>query len=95
VTPDCLAKLNGKLILLDWKTSKGVYMDMLLQLAAYKAVWEECHPESRIEGMNLLRIGKTTASFHHHYWVPLPEAWEAFRHCLKLHQISKRLKDVA
>jgi len=35
-TADCVAEKDGKLILIDWKTSKDIYPENYLQLAAYK-----------------------------------------------------------
>lgn len=34
-TPDAVGIIDGELVLLDWKTSSGVYIEMLVQLAAY------------------------------------------------------------
>lgn len=101
-TPDCIAEINGKLSLFDWKTSSGTYPDMLIQLAAYKEAWEENHMEATIlsdfcthlleGGFYLLRIGKEDASWHYHHWDALPEAWECFKHLLELHKLQKVLK---
>lgn len=52
-TPDCIAEINGKLSLFDWKTSSGLYPDMLIQLAAYEQAWEENHMEYGIDEYNL------------------------------------------
>ena len=106
-TPDCIAEINGKLSLFDWKTGSGVYPDMLIQLAAYKQVWEEnCSTiadvgaeelktycgDPLLGGFYLLRIGKEDASWHWHHWDTLPEAWECFKHLRKLHDFQKVLK---
>lgn len=93
LTPDCIGHVIDKLALIDWKTGNGVYEDMLIQLAAYKSGWEENYPDMPLEGgFHLLRIGKEDASFHHHHWHSLPDAWEAFECLLKLHNIHKVLK---
>jgi len=95
-TPDCIGILVDKLALVDWKTGNGVYPDMLLQLAAYRVAWEENYCDKPlVGGFHLLRIGKEDASFHHHHWAALPEAWEAFKHCLALHNLQKILKKQA
>ena len=39
--PDLLVKQDGKYILVDFKTSKAVYSDMLIQLSCYKSLIEE------------------------------------------------------
>jgi PD-(D/E)XK nuclease superfamily len=91
-TPDCIGTVIDKTALVDWKTG-GTYEDHLLQLSAYRVAWEENNPDQPLTGgFHLLRIGKEDASFHHHHWDSLPEAWEAFRAVLKLHEIHKKLK---
>ncbi len=93
LTPDCIALIKGKLALFDWKTSNGVYEDMLIQLAAYRVGWEENHPDKPLEGgFHLLKISKETASFSYHYWQDLSEAWEVFKNLLDIHKLHKGLK---
>ena len=92
-TPDCIAEVNGKLCLLDWKTGNGVYEDHIIQMAAYRHVWEENKPELPLEGgFHLLRIDKETAGFDHHFRHALPEAFSAFLHLLALHGLKKKIK---
>jgi len=92
---DCLAFIRKKLSIVDWKLAKDVYTDYLLQLAAHEVVWNECNPKKKITGgMHILRIGKEDASFSHHFWSSLDEAWEAFRHCLELEHLSKKLRSI-
>jgi len=40
-TLDAIAEQDGKFVLLDWKTSAGLYPDMELQLSAYAQAYEE------------------------------------------------------
>jgi len=96
-TPDCIAEVNKKLALFDWKTSNGVYIEMLLQMYAYKVVWEENYPDKQLTGgIHLVRFTKETASFHHHHWEwnDLFQAgvWDAFQAALTLHNAKKRLE---
>ena len=91
-TPDLIATIGEEVVLFDWKTSGGTYEDMLVQLSAYKAIWEEVHPDMPIKGIHLLRIGKADASFHHHYWQKLDEEWEVFKCQLKTHNLHKIIK---
>ena len=92
-TPDAVGEFDGKLILIDWKTSNSVYQDYLLQLAAYKQLWEENYPEHPIRGgFHLCRFGKETGDFAHHYYPELDEAWEAFKHMRALYDLCARLK---
>ena len=90
-TIDCIAEINGKLSLFDWKSAGGVYADFLVQIAAYKENYQE-NTGQKIEGIYLLRIDKESAAWAFHYWESLPEAWEAFKYLLGLHDLNKILK---
>lgn len=57
--------IEGKLRLLDWKTSNSVYSDYLLQLAAYGQLWNENFPDEPITGYDLVRFSKETGDFAH------------------------------
>ena len=93
-TPDCIAKINGKVALFDWKTSDAIYPDYLIQIAAYEQAWNENNPDMPItDGCHLLRISKgNNISYEWRYWSNLKPAWEAFLCCLKLHQLKKEIK---
>jgi hypothetical protein len=41
---------EGRYVLLDWKTSKGLYPNYQMQLAAYKNIWNENCPGREITG---------------------------------------------
>ena len=92
-TPDAIAIINGKWSLLDFKTGKGPFPDMLLQLAAYRAFWEELNPQHPLTGgYHLLRIAKESASFHQHYWQDLSVPLKAFGLARELHELHKEIK---
>jgi hypothetical protein len=92
--PDAIGYDNhDRLCLIDWKTSNGVYPDYLIQLAAYKQLWEENNPEHPIVGgFHLCRFSKEHADFAHHYWSELDDAWEQFRLFRKAYELDKKLK---
>ena len=92
--PDAMGIDNqGRLCILDWKTSNGVYPDYLIQLAAYRQLWIENHPDEPITGGNhLLRFSKEHADFAHHYWNELDDAWEQFKLFRQAYYIDKLLK---
>jgi len=84
---------NGNLCLLDWKTSNGVYADYILQLAAYKILWEENHPDAMITGgFHLSRFSKENADFTHHFWAELEDALRQFLLFRQAYDIDKILK---
>jgi len=84
---------RGRRILLDWKTSNSVYVDYLLQLSAYQALWEENYPDDPIGGgLHLCRFSKDYGDFAHHYFSELDDAWEQFKLFLKAFRLDKLIK---
>lgn len=92
-TPDAIGKVNGQLCLVDWKTSNGVYGDYLLQLAAYKQLWEENNPDRPlVGGFHLCRFSKDYGDFSHHFYTELESAWAMFWRLREAYEFDKELK---
>lgn len=92
-TPDAIGLIDGELCLVDWKTSNGVFMDYLLQLAAYRLLWEETHPDKPlVGGFHLCRFSKEHGDFAHHYYDELESAREMFIHLRAAYDFDKELK---
>jgi hypothetical protein len=99
-TPDALGKIGNELVLIDWKTSNAVYMDYLLQLAAYKHLVEEGKRLDtreklglgKVKGFHLLRIAKDYPDFEHRYFGELDLAWEQFLLFRQAYENDKELK---
>lgn len=92
-TPDAIGKVDGELCLIDWKTSNSVYSDYLIQIAAYKHLWEENHPGQLITGgYHLCRFAKENGDFAHHYYPDLEEAWRLFLLFREAYDIDKVLR---
>lgn len=86
--------VQGKRSLGDWKTSNSIYPEYLIQLAAYRHLWEHNHPDQPIDGgFHLLRFSKSGGDFAHHFWSNLDEAWSAFEHMRILYDIMNQLKE--
>ena len=84
---------RGKLCILDWKTSNGIYQDYLIQIAAYNQLWNENNPDMLLTGgFHLLRFSKENADFAHHYWSELNDAWRQFVLFREAYDIDKKLK---
>lgn len=84
---------KGRICLLDWKTSNGIYPDYLIQLGAYGHLWNFNNPQKSITGgYHLCRFSKEHADFHHHYWSELDDAWEQFKLFRKAYDLDKKLK---
>lgn len=88
-----VVEIEGKRSLADWKTSGAIYRDALVQVAAYKGLWEENFPDQPIEGgFHLCRFSRDNADFSHHFFENLDEAWELFLLYRKAFDLDKRLK---
>ena len=81
-------------LLSDWKTSKpskssptGLYREHLYQLAGYKILWEECHPNEPIDRMGIGILNKETGAHHFHEYNSLKKEEEIFLACLKLYKL--------
>jgi|GEM_PF-575590 len=89
-TADFIARLGKKLVLLDLKTSKGVYIDHKIQVAAYKYAYEE-QTGQMIDQVHILKLDKNTGAFEH---VPIlnqeiENCFLIFLHCLALYNLKK------
>lgn len=95
-TPDAIAKIDGRMMLLDWKTSNGIYGDYLIQLAAYRWLWEENTEGQDIAYCFLLRFGKEHGDFHVHSFPlhVLDMGWKAFKLLRELYDLDKAIGKV-
>jgi hypothetical protein len=92
-TPDWILETPKGLAIGDIKTSKGIYVDYLIQVAAYKQLWEENYPNEPITaGFHICRFSKDFADFDHKYCAELDDAREQFNLFLQAYQIDKILK---
>jgi hypothetical protein len=92
-TLDAIGMIDLERCLLDWKTANGLYPDNLVQLAAYRHLWEVNHPEEQLTGgFHLIRFSKDKGDFAHHYFPSLDEAWRAFELMRELYDIDRELK---
>lgn len=99
-TPDLYAEFGNKLVVIDLKTSNGIYSDMLIQVAgAYSLLWEEHHPDKPLHGMDLLRISKPKAeddpvSFEHRHFSAeiFPICQKQFLLLREAYDLDKRIK---
>lgn len=87
---DALIERNGKKCLVDFKTSKWFYpLEMGMQLAAYRAAYEEETGET-IDSQYILRFDKETGMFEVHECAEHAKDLEAFLAALTL---TKRKKE--
>jgi hypothetical protein len=91
--PDAIGEVNGELCLLDWKTASGIYPDNLVQLAAYRLLWEENYPDQPLTGgYHLCRFSKEFGDFSHHHYPELEGAERQFLLFREAYEIDKVLK---
>jgi hypothetical protein len=96
-TPDMLAYINNELSLFDWKTSKKIHENYLIQMIAYKEAWEENFPDDPlVGGVHLVRFPKDSESFHHSNWswsdLYRAGAWDCFEAAIMLSKSQKKLE---
>lgn len=86
---DMVYESNGKLILGDIKTSKGIYLEHKIQLAAYYHLLIENN--YKIDEVYILHLAKN-GEFASHKIKELEDYWQVFLNCLSLHKLHKKLK---
>jgi hypothetical protein len=87
-------QINKEDTILDWKTSNGIYVGYLIQLAAYRGLWNECVGDPFIKNCHLIRFGKIDADFSHRMFseAVLDKAFEVFVHYRECYTLMNELK---
>lgn len=87
---------DGKIVLLDWKTSKGIYPAHKFQLAAYERLWNENRPDMKVQRRGVVRIGKESPDDFEVSWMFSAEPeWQVFKARLDLYYAQIRYKKAA
>lgn len=90
-TVDCVGMVNDSLCLLDFKTSSGIFPEMLIQLAAYKILVGMAGHD--IKQTLILRVGRTPGEgFEERRVNGLDKRWQIFQHCLEIYRLQKEVK---
>tara|TARA_X000001382_G_scaffold116995_1_gene96412 strand:+ start:26 stop:385 length:360 start_codon:yes stop_codon:yes gene_type:complete len=84
-TFDAIAEINGKNYLIDFKTSKSIYQEYVIQLAAYRQLWQE-HSDLKIHGGIILKLSKDEVAFEEKKVLikDLNKGWSLFKMLLKI-----------
>lgn len=101
--PDAVGVIDNVPCLLDWKTSKSVYADFLIQIAAYGHLCEHGllmeHDYKKlgikVEGFHLCKFSKEHGDFSHHYYPELDVGWDQMKLFLRAYENDKILKSRA
>jgi len=90
-TIDCFCNLDGQPTLLDFKTGKAIYPEMLYQLAAYEQLLAE--DGKLIEVSRVLRIGRDEdEGFEERLMGDTSKHLELFKHCLAIYNLQKDIR---
>ena len=96
-TPDAITEVDGQIDIGDWKTSNRIYPDHVIQLAAYRQLWNEAHPDQPASGGRIFRFGKETGlmSERPHYYdsATLDIAWKLFVAYREAWDLSQQLEE--
>jgi len=92
---DVYGIVNGKRVLVDYKTSTGVYHEQFIQLAGYKIAFEE-ETGIKLDGVYLLHFCKEKGEFKAYYFAKkdLKVYQKLFLHCLGLVSLLKDVKKI-
>ncbi len=87
-TIDCLVSDGDNYHLIDHKSSKTIYPDMFIQLAAYEQLLlEKGHP---VKTSRILRISKDgSVDFEEHIMADLSRQWQIFKACKEIYDLRK------
>lgn len=93
-TFDCLARINGKNVMIDFKTGSGIYpYEMGMQLSAYKHAYEEEYPNFNIHQGLIVNIQKT-GKLETRFFDELEKDFsDGFAPCLVLYRRQQELKN--
>lgn len=90
-TIDCLGHINGELCLIDFKTSRGIFPEMMIQLAAYRQLLVE--HGYKVGQTTILRIGRTDdEGFEDRLVNELDKRWQIFLHALEIYRLQKEVR---
>lgn len=91
-TPDCLAKVNGELELIDFKTSNAIWNDYYYQLSAYRQLCIE-QGYKDLKRARILRFAKDdSGEFEDRLITKFDHEFELFLHCLSIWNLLKVMK---
>ena len=94
-TADSIAMIDGETVLIDFKTSKGVYTEHIIQLGAYRQIIEET-TDYKIDRCMVIRIakgelkdGEQRIQPHYIENSAVDLGWETFKIARDLHEKNK------
>lgn len=92
-TIDCWAELDGERQLLDFKTSRGIWLEHRIQVAAYWKLLQENGHE--VKGVRILRIPRTPEEGFEEHALSGRQVllgWRMFQRGLELYQLEREMR---
>lgn len=90
-TVDCYCELDGKMVLLDFKTGKAIYDEYFVQLAGYAELLKE--KGYHVDECHILRVGRDeTEGFEERTVKNWDRQFDMFVNLLDIYYIKKELK---
>lgn len=91
-TIDLIALIHGEPVLIDFKTSSGIYPENIVQVAAYCRAYTEAK-WGGIDNCKILRVDKKTGDFEERKLSSksIETGWEVFKHARALYDLQKEL----
>jgi len=93
-TLDCLARIDGRLEILDIKTARRIYDEHLIQVSAYHRLASE-HGQ-RAEAVRIVQVGRTEDEGFSEHVVPaqrLAPYWRIFACALSIYRLQHRIRE--
>ena len=99
----CPEHFKDRRTLVDWKTSNYLYVEYILQTAAYKYAYEE-ETNEKVDDIWIIRLGKTDSKFEAWHlpqdlilegWLAFYEALQLARGMQKINNLVKEMKEKA
>lgn len=91
-TLDWVIKKLNNYILIDFKSSKAIFPEMIYQLAAYKYLWNINNPDEKIKDCYIVRIGKENGEFEQRKYTHLKKELNLFLYLKKIYLLKKEIE---
>jgi len=91
---DALLRIDGELVIADWKSSRYLYPEHRCQLGMYTHMYEEAQPKAKIKKGLLLRLDKETGEYEAHTISreDLDRGYELFKLLLGVEKLRKHFR---
>lgn len=93
-TVDAVMEFDGVLTLVDFKTSKGLFLEHRIQVCAYARLLQENGYD--VKAIRLLRIGRTPDEGFEDHRIPMESVenhWRIFYHARAIYDFKKMVKN--